>query len=905
MLRLTVAALLSLISIHAQAQGAARVEFPKTWINDLVENPHLIQARFPRGGSAGAIDTSFHGNPFPIISSIDTSGGIITSRDADLAGCKDPCFVHVSARAITAVGTSRPYEDLSCSWNFGDPAGTESFVRPTDGATVNPNTDQTGCDAAYPYRTASGTPYTITLTLKGNSGTCNSTGRCSVITATVTKNITVTAFSASGGELWYDSAYVCGVPNPCTGTLAGPFNSPSDLATGNSLINNADNTALNFKCGSDFTVVQGLEIFPGVDRTGIRLRAYGSLPCSTNPIIRVNSSSTRMPLSAGGCNGSPTVCNVSDVVVQNIQFLNAGFVGGVINLGNRRNGVGPGGNTTNVYLDNVRMEATSSNQPTGLLGAGGAGGGQSTPYLEEGTRWGFWNCTWKNPLTSTHNAIAKVGSAATYDFVVGGSFEGAGTSTTFDHHYYPDTRENFLTQWVTFGTTGTGIANGKVNGEGGSSGGSGYTNGTYTNVPLTGGSGTGILATVTVSGGAVTAVDLVFSGTGYTVGDLLSASAANIGGTGSGFIFWAQNGNTRNFALNGNFDGIFSDYNDHQIAQYYTIHQNYFLGTAAGGTFHSIDLGNRSNNTAPVSIAAAQITSTTLNVTFCPACVAPSLLAAGPAGVGSSLINTFAGGTLIDGTRIVGSSTVSPGLCTPNCTGNGSTGTYSVDTSQTVASQAMYTADSTVFFDSVVISENGENGYTNTSMLWGNGRKVTIRDQRVWGGSGEWFRPAIDQIPNYTQYQNATYNIYRNHLSMSAGGSFCMLCFNVGKTWTATQVVGYNIIGDGRSTPKFEEFVWADFISSGATWDYNTWSVMGGASTTPWVDTSTAKNFTNWQNAGSTPARWGAHDTNLGATVPSGWTNPPTAWGQMNFLLKRDLDPAANDNDPMWLEKAA
>ena len=27
--------------------------------------------------------------------------------------------------------------------------------------------------------------------------------------------------------------------------------------------------------------------------------------------------------------------------------------------------------------------------------------------------------------------------------------------------------------------------------------------------------------------------------------------------------------------------------------------------------------------------------------------------------------------------------------------------------------------------------------------------------------------------------------------------------------------------------------------------------------------------------------------------------------GSLNFLLKRDLDPASNDNDPMWLEKAA
>lgn len=28
-------------------------------------------------------------------------------------------------------------------------------------------------------------------------------------------------------------------------------------------------------------------------------------------------------------------------------------------------------------------------------------------------------------------------------------------------------------------------------------------------------------------------------------------------------------------------------------------------------------------------------------------------------------------------------------------------------------------------------------------------------------------------------------------------------------------------------------------------------------------------------------------------------------WGQFNFLLKRDIDPASNDNSPMWLEKAA
>ena len=66
-------------------------------------------------------------------------------------------------------------------------------------------------------------------------------------------------------------------------------------------------------------------------------------------------------------------------------------------------------------------------------------------------------------------------------------------------------------------------------------GGAGYVNGTYTNVTLTGGSGSGAKATVTVSGGAVTAVTVTSRGAGYQVGDALSASNTELGGTGAGF----------------------------------------------------------------------------------------------------------------------------------------------------------------------------------------------------------------------------------------------------------------------------------------------------------------------------------------------------------------------------------
>lgn len=55
---------------------------------------------------------------------------------------------------------------------------------------------------------------------------------------------------------------------------------------------------------------------------------------------------------------------------------------------------------------------------------------------------------------------------------------------------------------------------------------------------------------------------------------------------------------------------------------------------------------------------------------------------------------------------------------------------------------------------------------------------------------------------------------------------------------------------------------------------------------------------------GASPAQvWGAYD-------PSIWSTPSTAWDAFapfnaNWLLKRDLEPASNDNDPMFLEKAA
>jgi len=64
-------------------------------------------------------------------------------------------------------------------------------------------------------------------------------------------------------------------------------------------------------------------------------------------------------------------------------------------------------------------------------------------------------------------------------------------------------------------------------------GGSGYANGVYQNVALTGGSGANASADIVVLGGTVTSCTLKFGGNFYVVNDILSCSS--IGNSGSGF----------------------------------------------------------------------------------------------------------------------------------------------------------------------------------------------------------------------------------------------------------------------------------------------------------------------------------------------------------------------------------
>ena len=85
------------------------------------------------------------------------------------------------------------------------------------------------------------------------------------------------------------------------------------------------------------------------------------------------------------------------------------------------------------------------------------------------------------------------------------------------------------------GTSVVAITTSNIKTLGAITGGSGYVNGSYTNVTLTGGSGSGAKATIGVSGGIVTTVTITARGASYLIGNSLSATAASLGGTGAGF----------------------------------------------------------------------------------------------------------------------------------------------------------------------------------------------------------------------------------------------------------------------------------------------------------------------------------------------------------------------------------
>lgn len=89
------------------------------------------------------------------------------------------------------------------------------------------------------------------------------------------------------------------------------------------------------------------------------------------------------------------------------------------------------------------------------------------------------------------------------------------------------------------------------------SGGSGYTDGSYTGIALTGGSGNDAVVNITVAGGIVTVVSFTASGHDYVSGDALSSNAL---GSGTGFKITVNTVTAQNNTFFENENAITTDY---------------------------------------------------------------------------------------------------------------------------------------------------------------------------------------------------------------------------------------------------------------------------------------------------------------------------------------------------------
>jgi len=196
------------------------------------------------GGSSGV----FEGNPNKTITAINTSGGIICDRTT----AQTPGFINFSANAVTATGTSSPWEDLHFEWDLGYP-GMQNVTNPVTGFVVNPNTSQTGPEATGRYD-VSGT-YTVTCHIRGKNGAGETT-------ATMTRQVVISDYAASGGTIFVDSAAVAGG----NGSQGNPYNTLAQIQTQLGIAN----SRIRLKAGSSWAGAITVNASP------MRIDTYGA-----------------------------------------------------------------------------------------------------------------------------------------------------------------------------------------------------------------------------------------------------------------------------------------------------------------------------------------------------------------------------------------------------------------------------------------------------------------------------------------------------------------------------------------------------------------------------------------------------------------------------------------------------
>lgn len=349
-------------------------------------------------------------------------------------------------------------------------------------------------------------------------------------------------------------------------------------------------------------------------------------------------------------------------------------------------------------------------------------------------------------------------------------------------------------------------------------GGSGYVNGTYPNVTLTGGTGTGARATLTVSGGIVISVTLTYAGVGYTAADVLTTANTNLGGTGAGFNVVASTvasstgfqcdvdavttGSVGKVTLTA--DGINYSAGDVLSASSEDIGGISGIISALGGIIQ----GNYYTDST-TAVVTGSISGTVFTVT------------------------AVTSGTLVVGQTIFGTGVTADTVITSFGSGSGGVGTYNINNSQTVASSTISALG--VFRDTPLTGGSGANATANIVIAGGKVTSVALVDPGVGYSVGDSLTAnfpgstnGIASISGLTGGSNYTNGTYTNVLL--TGGS--------GTGAKATITVSGNAVTAVTVTTAGSNYAVSDSLSAAAATignginTLNTGSLVGGTNYT-------------------------------------------------------------------------
>jgi hypothetical protein len=340
--------------------------------------------------------------------------GVARSRTTGMT----PFFVQVAASGIDVTGgTGLPGsgriwtgEDLSYTWDCGNTGTpTISMTRPTDGATVNANTDQTGMMAVCRYDVAG--PYDITVTASGvtSGGT----------TISASKTVSVTATAYSGTERFFCPG------DPATAetglSMATCFTS-TDANAANRLsawMGGGTGRVAHIKRGTAFTT-GSVMVYSGSSavRAGMRVDDCEDLACTArwgsgnNPSLTTSTFGIYLTQSA-------TSGSMTDFVISNLDIITT--AGSCVTLSPNQNSTVTTSN--NMYLNNVNCTSSQANPQSAVAAQANAGwfGGTIDASASVGL---------------TTDGAYITGGAQRWNFLMGLTIIGAGNGSGRNHGTY-------------------------------------------------------------------------------------------------------------------------------------------------------------------------------------------------------------------------------------------------------------------------------------------------------------------------------------------------------------------------------------------------------------------------------------------------------------------------------------